>query len=249
MINVKWQWLFLDTQSDAADRSWDFWSAVTGWEISERRGERGEFATLRPPSGDPWVKLQRVDEGGGVHLDLDVDDVGVAAIEAARLGAVEIGRLGDTVVIMRSPGGFTFCLTTWTNAGSASRQVREGNESLIDQVCLDVPPQHYPAEVEFWQALTGWRFAPSARAEFGSLARPDGMPVRILLQRLQEAEGPVRAHIDLATNDRPLTTKAHLALGAGVVDVRRYWTVLADPVGRPYCLTDRSPATGRLPGS
>jgi hypothetical protein len=43
--------------------------------------------------------------------------VRAAADEATRLGAREIGTLGDPeiVVIMRSPGGLV-CLTTWQGA-------------------------------------------------------------------------------------------------------------------------------------
>jgi hypothetical protein len=64
---------------------------------------------------------------------------------------------------------------------------------------------------------------------------------RILLQRLGETDGPVRAHPDLATADRSADTDRHVALGARVVGVHGYWTVLTAPGGQVYCLTDRSP--------
>jgi hypothetical protein len=90
VIDVRWTWLFLDTPRADADRSWAFWSEVTGWRRSPTRGDREEFATLLPPLGDPWLKVQAVEDGpGGIHLDLDldVDDVHAAAAEAEALGA------------------------------------------------------------------------------------------------------------------------------------------------------------------
>ena len=63
----------------------------------------------------------------------------------------------------------------------------------------------------------------------------------MLFQRLDELTGPVRAHADIACVDRGTTLARHLAAGATVVAERQGWTVMADPVGRVYCLTDRSP--------
>ena len=239
MIDVRWAWLFLDTPRQDAERSWAFWSEVTGWPVSPTRGEHDEFATLLPPRGDAWVKLQAVAEGaGGIHLDLDVDDVAAAADAAERLGARKIGAIGDTVVILRSPGGLVLCLTTWH--GDAV-QVRDGAADLVDQVCLDCPQDVHDAEVAFWTALTGWRWADVDEPELSVLRRPAGIPFRLLFQRLDDPTGPVRAHADLACADRDATLARHLGAGARMVTVREQWTVMADPVGRVYCLTDRSP--------
>jgi hypothetical protein len=241
VIDVRWMWAFLDTPRADAGRSWTYWSDVTGWPLSATRGETGEFATLLPAEGDPWVKVQAVAEGaGGIHLDLDVENPRDAAEEAKRLGAVEIGTIGEseTVVILRSPTGLVFCLTTWH--GDAV-QVREGAPDLLDQVCIDLPEQAHDRETEFWEQLTGWPWRPSDVPEFSSLVRPDGMPLRLLFQRLGEHDGPARAHVDLACVDRSATRARHVAAGAEVVAERDFWTVLREPVGRVYCLTDRTP--------
>ena len=63
----------------------------------------------------------------------------------------------------------------------------------------------------------------------------------MLFQRLGERTGAVRAHADLACADREASLARHLAAGARVVQVREGWTVMSDPAGRVYCLTDRSP--------
>jgi hypothetical protein len=239
VIDVRWTWLFLDTPRADADRSWAFWSEVTGWRRSPTRGDREEFATLLPPLGDPWLKVQAVEDGpGGIHLDLDVDDVHVAAAEAERLGAARVGGIGDDVVILRSPGGLTFCLTPWN--GDAV-QVREGAVELVDQVCLDCPADVHDIEAAFWAALTGWQWVDVDEPELSRLRRPAGIPFRMLFQRLGEPTGAVRAHVDLACADRESSTARHVAAGAQVLRVREGWTVMTDPFGRVYCLTDRSP--------
>ena len=239
MIDIRWMWLFLDAPRADARHSWAFWSEVTGWPLSATRGDHHEFATLLPPRGDGWLKVQAVADGpGGIHLDLDVVDVHAAAREAERLGATRIGGIGDVVVILRSPGGLTFCLTPWH--GDAE-QVRTGAVELVDQVGLDCPVDVHDAELEFWTALTGWSWVDVDEPELSVLGRPPGIPFRLLFQRLGEPTGPVRAHADLPCADRQASLTRHLAAGAQVVAVRDGWTVMTDPVGRVYCLTDRSP--------
>ncbi len=236
--DVRWVWAFLDTSRADVERSWAFWADVTGQRVGERRGQRGEFATLVPAHGGAWLKLQAVDEGpGGVHVDLDVDDVHAAADRAETLGAERVGTIGDTVVVLRSPGGFVHCLTTWRGE---SGQDRTGLTSIVDQVCLDTPRARWEAENAYWTALTGWSWRASDEPGFASVSRP-GAPVRLLLQRLGEEDGPVRAHLDLACADRRADVDRHVAAGARVVAEHHFWTVLEDPVGRVYCLTDRSP--------
>jgi GNAT superfamily N-acetyltransferase len=73
----------------------------------------------------------------------------------------------------------------------------------------------------------------------------EGLPMRILLQRLDEPEGPARVHLDLAVSDRSAETARHVALGAEVERHDEWWTVLRDPAGLAYCLTDRDPVRGR----
>ncbi len=235
---VRRMWVFLDTPRSEADGSWRFWARVTGSRLAPTRGADGEFSTLLPDRGEPWVKLQAVGGDGGVHLDLDVDDVAAAAGRAERLGAERVGAIGESVVVMRSPGGFPFCLTTWHGE---SGQVRTGLSSILDQVCLDIPSSRWDDETAFWSALTGWEMRESDEPGFSSLVRPPDIPLRVLLQRLDDEDGPVRGHVDLACTDRADDVRRHVADGAQVVEERSFWTVMRDPAGRVYCLTDRSP--------
>ncbi len=213
--HIRWAWLFLDTPRVHAERSWAFWSAVTGQTLVDRRGEHGEFATLAPARGGSWLKLQAVDEGPGrVHLDLDVDDVRLAATHAESLGARRVGAIGDTVVILRSPGGVAHCLTTWR--GEAG-QVRDDLTSIPDQVCLDVPRVRWEAENTYWTQLTGWTRRESDEPGYASVSGGPTLPLRVLLQTLGEEDGEVRAHVDFACADRRGDVGRHVEEGARVV--------------------------------
>lgn len=249
MIDVRWVWLHLHHQEGVADRGEEYWREVTGWGLSPRRGGRGEHATLLPVDGDPWVKLQRTRSGTGIHLDLSVDDVDAAAAEATRLGASRAAGSGDDVPglrVVRSPGGFCFCLTEHAAEGGPSRQVRTG-PSLLDQACLDIPADLMAAECAFWADLTGWeRWQPGE--EYSALRAPEGIPLRLLLQRLGEDDGAsaVRGHPDVACADRLADLPRWEAAGAEEVGRFPWWSVMRDPAGLVFCLTDRDPVTGRV---
>ena len=232
-----WIQVFLDTPVDAFEEAVAFWSAVTGWTPSERRGEEGQFLTLLPPAGAAYVKLQAVDGPAGVHLDLDSADRPATVALARDLGATPAWTYHD-VEVLRSPGGLLLCHALLDGEPSL---VRDGS-TVLDQVCLDIPAAHWETEVAFWSALTGRGPQAGALPEFVRLVEY-GM-LRLLLQRLGEADGPVRAHPDLATRDRTADTDRHAALGARVVGVHDFWTVLRAPGGQVYVLTDRDPATG-----
>jgi predicted enzyme related to lactoylglutathione lyase len=249
---ITWATAFLDSTAADWDRTLAYWRAATASSLSAFRGPDAAFVTLVPADGDGFLRAQRVESGpGGVHLDLHVPDVRAAADAAVRLGAREVAASDH--VVLASPGGLPFCCVaayparrpapaTWPRPGGGT------HASLVDQLAIDVPAEHWAAERAFWAAFTGWPEQPAAPgASLVPLRRPAGLPLRLLLQRLDEPAGPVRAHLDLACTDRAAATDRHVALGARVEDVRARWTVLADPDGRRYCLTDRDPGTGALP--
>lgn len=87
------------------------------------------------------------------------------------------------------------------------------------------------------------------RPEFAWMRIPGGpRPMDLLMQRLDRVDGSVTAHLDVGTSDREAEVHRHLALGAALVAEEEFWTVLSDPAGFPYCVTDRDPATGELTG-
>jgi hypothetical protein len=241
---ITWVSAFLDLPAGSFGPATRFWSEVTGYSMSEPRGERREFATLLPPDGDDFLRVQRVQDGpGGIHLDLHVTDPRSAADAAVTLGATEVADRG--YVVLHSPGGFTFCFVSHPASVRPGPRVGEdGLGSLVDQVCLDIPSGRYDEECAFWAALTGWEHHDVAGPEFTRLREPADQPLRFLLQRLDDSSGTVRAHLDLAADDRAAEVRRHAGLGARLEAEGRGWTVLRDPAGAAYCVTDRDPATG-----
>lgn len=240
-----WISAFLDVAPEEHERAVGFWQGVTGYDRSPPRGEHDEFATLLPPDGDDFLRVQRLDDGPSrIHLDLHVDDPAAAAVDAERSGARVVARPEHGYVVLESPGGLTFCFVRHR----ASRRPRPltwpgGHSSYVDQVCLDIPSSLHEAECSFWEALTGLPRVDRIRTdEFSRLTGEDRGALQILLQRLDEDHGRVRAHLDLATTDRAAETARHQELGARVLaDFERGWTVLAAPAGPAYCITDRRP--------
>jgi hypothetical protein len=250
-VTVRWLTAFLDLPASSAGPATDFWLAVTGSTLSSRRGDRGEFATLLPADGDAYLRVQTVVGGpGGCHLDLHVDDLDTGAMRALGLGAT-IESTEPGLIVLRSPGGLPWCLAGHRGESRRPAPVGwSGHRSLVDQVCLDIAPSRYDDEAEFWTRLTGWERRAGSRPEFEYLVRPDGMPLRLLLQRLDRdpAGAGCRAHLDLASDDVAAEVGRHTELGAVVVHRMPDWVTLIDPAGRAYCVTRRSPDTGSLPG-
>src|SRR4051794_14183431 len=177
-MSVRWLTGFLDGPDSSAE---EFWTAVTGSVVSARRGPGGEFATLVPAGGDAYLRFQVVaSPPPRCHLDLHVDDLAAAVVRAVALGASVVSDEGD-LVVLRSPVGLPFCLVPWSG-----ESVRPGPAGfgLVDQMCLDIPVGSFDGEADFWSALTGWARRSADLPEFDVLDRPAGVPLRLLLQRL-----------------------------------------------------------------
>ena len=166
-VTFRWLTVFLDFPAAGFGPGIAFWRVVTGYGLSPFRGDRpgGDFASLLPPSGDAYLRVQRVLAGdGGYHLDLHVDTAGgalqaldEAADLAVALGATVRHREAGEVIVADSPGGFTFCLVRWEGKRAMpSPQTVDGSEvSRVDTLCLDIPPELFSDESAFWAALTG----------------------------------------------------------------------------------------------
>ncbi|WP_089771405.1 VOC family protein [Ruania alba] len=222
-----WLTVFLDFDPARFDVGVQFWQHVTGSDLSPPRGEHDEFATLLPADGDPFLRVQRLQHRpSGVHLDVHLP-----------------GREFD---VRRSPGGMAYCVVPGPESRRPAASVWPGgHRSIVDQICLDIPARHYDDECAFWSELTGWALHGSTvHTDFRSLVRPQGQPIRVLLQRVLDDRPRVTAHVDLATDDRAAESRRHEALGARVEGVHQWWTVLVDPAGSRYCITDRDTETG-----
>lgn len=238
---------FLDLAPDEHDPGLELWERLTGYERSAARGDDGEFVTLEPPGGDGYLRVQRVGSGPSrVHLDLHVDDPRSVALEALGLGAAMVAEERGYLTLT-SPGGFTFCFVPHgVGAVPPATTWPDGNRSRVDQVCLDIPPSTYDREFAFWEDLTSWEArSPRPDNEFARLTPPAGQPLQLLLQRLDQDEPAVRAHLDWCATDRDTEVDRHVAAGSTLVKrFDRGWTVLTGPDGFTYCVTERSPQEG-----
>ena len=240
--SVGWVTAMLDSPPETARSSEEFWAAVTGTRLSARRGDRAEFATLLPADGDPFLKVQEVVQSlpGALHLDIHTDDVRGLAERAEQLGASTSYHVYG-YVLCGSPGGMTFCIMGHPGRRRPPAYVWSGGRSIVDQVCLDIAPRLYDAECDFWSRLTGWERYDGGSDEFDRLRRPDGIPLAFLLQRLDDEQATVTAHLDLACDDRDAEAQRQEQLGALLVRRTPGWTVMQDPAGRTYCNTGRAP--------
>ena len=245
---IEWLTALLDFPPATFGPACAYWQAVTGYQMSAPRGPAAEFATLLPGQGSAFVRVQRTGGGSpGCHLDVHTPDVRTLTGRALRLGAQPTDQ--DPVpglAVLRSPGGLAFCLTSEDHFAERPhpRLWPTGQRSLLDQVCIDMPAAAVASETAFWAGLTGWQLLDSPESEFAALVRPDGMPLRLLLQRLGEPSGPCRAHPDLACDDTPAEVRRHQDLGGTVLRATGGFTTLLDPAGLPYCVTRRNPGTG-----
>jgi hypothetical protein len=243
-IGVGWITAFVDLAPADHERGLALWEALTGYRRSVTRGVAGEFVTLDPPTGDAYLRVQRLGTGPSrVHLDLHVDEPWLAAEQAVALGAQPMADHGDYLVLS-SPGGLTFCVVPTPAASVPPATVwPDGTRSRVDQVCLDISPSSYDAEFAFWAALTGWEARPpSAETEFARLTPPLGVPMTLLLQRLDDEQPTVTAHLDWCASDPEAEVVRHEAAGATRgARFPRGWTVLTGPDGFPYCVTPRPP--------
>ncbi len=247
-VHVRWLTAFVDLPAVHFDVGAQFWQDVTRSDRSAPRGDDGEFATLIPPDGDPYLRVQRTDEGPRIHLDLHVDSVDDARRQAEALGArhcdpsVERGH-----AIMTSPTGMTFCFVDYHGEAARTLPGPSGVEHRLDQVCIDVPDDRFDRETSFWSDLTAWDLNQSRLAEFAVLSQPPTSPIRLLFQRLGADDGAEtsRAHLDLACGEHVDAVRAeHERLGATFVHPGTVWTTMRDPAGLPYCLTRRDPDSG-----
>ena len=113
----------------------------------------------------------------------------------------------------------------------------------IAMVTLDVA--EVKPSVDFWSALLGWEVAASTD-DYAMLTGPDGSPA-LGLGRVDDHQPPSwpddgrkQVHLDLAVDDIEAMAERAVELGATLADPQpgETWTVVIDPAGHPFCLTD-----------
>ena len=240
---MSWVHAVIDVPHPLHDGAAAFWGGALGWPAGAPWPGHPELQSFEPPRGAPYVHLQRIQGAPRVHLDLESATPDQTVALASRLGATYVGRR-DRWRTLLSPGGLPFCVLQ-----SARRETPEavtwpgGHRSRMVQVCIDAPGSVHDQEVSFWRAVLPGRWVDSGAAEFAGKWHDDaGSPLQLLFQRLDEPEGPVRAHLDHGSDDVSAEVRRLRALGAHDVGAGRGWHTLRDPVGLDFCVTDNSPA-------
>jgi hypothetical protein len=239
---ITWLHAVVDVPSGRLVAAADFWSAALDWPAGTPWPGHPGLRSFEPPDGDAYVHLQEIGGPGRVHLDLESVAPDATVSRATDAGAVLVAEHAEWRTL-RSPGGLPFCVVAATERGLPSpRAWPDGHRSRMVQVCIDSPAPQHETEAEFWHAVLGERWVPSPAPEFAAKWHNDaGSPLQLLFQRLDEVEGPVRAHLDHGTDDLAAEVRRLCALGAEDIGPGRAWHVLRDPAGLLCCVTENSP--------
>ena len=107
---------------DCADpeRLATFWREILGGTVDERT-RTADWISLAGIEGAGSLSFQRVPEGKSrknrLHIDLAVDDLGLATARAESVGASRLGGPVDEptnrVQVMQDPEGNEFCFVVW----------------------------------------------------------------------------------------------------------------------------------------
>jgi hypothetical protein len=99
--------IVIDTPSDLHADEVAFWSGATGKELPELSHAEYHGARLTPTL---VLLVHELGDGAPrVHIDIHSDDVDAEVDRLTALGAVEVDRV-ENWVIMRDPAGLPFCV-------------------------------------------------------------------------------------------------------------------------------------------
>jgi hypothetical protein len=243
---MTWIHAVVDVPADEHAEAASFWERALGWTVGDAWRGHPELRSFEPPIGAPYVHLQEIDGPHRVHLDIETGEPPAAVERALELGAHEVA-VHDRWHTLVSPGGLPFCVLRVMNHETPDPVTwPDGHRSRMVQVCVDSPAPALDREVEFWRALIPGRWSGSDAPEFaGKLHDDEGSPVQLLFQRLDEPDGPVRAHLDHGTDDVPAEVERLVRLGATALGPGRGWHLMRDPVGQLFCVTENSPSQSR----
>jgi len=234
-----WLTVFIDFPAVEFEPGKSFWCAATGYRSSEPRGEAGEFATLLPPAGDAYLRVQRLGEGPTrLHLDVHVADPQSAARAAVGLGAEVLEDQRHGYVELASPSGFAFCVVSgFTGRVPSAASWPAGQHSRLAQVCLDVPQARYAEELAFWQSLLGGDWKTRSGADPLATRMADAVAFELRLQP-SVLSPQASGHLHLNTDDRSAEVARLVGLGAVKRVDRASWTLLEAVGGMAMCVVD-----------
>jgi len=235
--SVRWVVAVIDRPSPSLREAAAFWATVSGTVAQPPKHDR--FVELRRDQTDDWLLVQGVLDGpGSTHLDFSVDDPDRFTRQAVSAGAAIIAE-HDSWRVLTSPSGLPFCVAAWKGEHRRPTPLRRtgGESSRVDQVCLDVAPSAHATEATFWQTLTSWPLDTCKQPGLSRFGTPKSIPLRVQLQRLNEQQ-PTSLHLIVASTATKIAKAWHESLGATEARAHPQGTLLLDPTGTPYYLTE-----------
>ena len=100
--------ILIDCQTDDPESAARFWSAALGYPTRPRKAD-SPYVDLDTPERELYLSVQAVDHDSRVHVDIETDNVDAEVARLVELGARELGRIKDWVV-MAAPTGQRFCI-------------------------------------------------------------------------------------------------------------------------------------------
>ncbi len=100
----------IDCQTDDLDAAAEFWAKALNAPAAKKADLlKSPYVELKMPAGEPYAEVQKVDHRSRVHLDIEADDIDAEVARLEKLGAREITRIRDWVVL-EAPTGQRFCV-------------------------------------------------------------------------------------------------------------------------------------------
>ena len=97
----------IDCETDDLTEAAAFWSAALGRDA--KPDDDGKYVSLRDGADLPRVDVQKVNHAPRVHIDIETDDREAECARLTALGAREVERIKDWIV-MEAPTGHRFCI-------------------------------------------------------------------------------------------------------------------------------------------
>jgi catechol 2,3-dioxygenase-like lactoylglutathione lyase family enzyme len=256
MVGIRCEGIVLDCPDDTGLMR--FYHQLTGMEIEDVGADAfpvisahgvsllfQQVEGYRPPT---WPTQER---GQQIHLEFVTDDIPAAVAYAESIGATAAPvPPEDDYAVMLDPAGHPFCLALpFTGFEEHARRreiVREGIPTVtLAGVDLDCPDA--AVMIHFYSGLTGMDvYAPEG--EYPKLLDQTGL--LYLFQQVEDEYLPPtwptqergqQLHIDFIVTGLDAAVAHAESLGATVADRQagRYFVVMRDPAGHPFCLCYR----------
>lgn len=101
--------ILVDVPKSDFEATTTFWSGALGTRVEQPHGDAGEYRVLGWVVPGIHMEMQSIGGSARVHLDIESDDIEAEVARLMTLGANELERHQDWVV-MTDPAGLPFCV-------------------------------------------------------------------------------------------------------------------------------------------